>query len=67
MGLIRSGQTEPTPEDDEQLGPYLRGIARRGLRYRLIDNEYDVEGRSGLKTIFSLKGSIYEDSCLAAF
>lgn len=29
MGLIRSGQTQLTPEDDELLTPYLWGIRQR--------------------------------------
>lgn len=32
MGLIRSGQTELAPEDDELLVPYLWGIAREMVK-----------------------------------
>lgn len=32
MGLIRSGQTELTPEDDDLLTPYLWGIVREIIK-----------------------------------
>lgn len=32
MGLIRSGQTELTPEDDDLLTPYLWGIIRKIIK-----------------------------------
>ena len=46
MGLIRSGQTELTPEDDELLVPYLWGIAREMVN-TAIENGQNliVEGR----------------------
>ncbi len=45
MGLIRSGQTELTPEDDELLVPYLWGIAREMVK-TAIENSQNliVEG-----------------------
>ena len=45
MGLIRSGQTALTPEDDEELTPYLWGIVREIIK-TAIENRQDliVEG-----------------------
>ncbi len=45
MGLIRSGQTALTPEDDEQLTDYLWPIVREMIK-TAIENEQDliVEG-----------------------
>lgn len=45
MGLIRSGQTELTPEDDELLIPYLWGIVQEIIK-TAIENEQNliVEG-----------------------
>lgn len=45
MGLIRSGQTELTPEDDELIADNERALSacrERGLRHHLIDGAYDV-------------------------
>lgn len=45
MGLIRSGQTELTPEDDDLLTPYLWGIIREIIK-TAIENRQNliVEG-----------------------
>jgi Adenylate kinase and related kinases len=39
MGLIHSGQTELTPEDDELLVPYLWGIAREMVKTTIENNQ----------------------------
>lgn len=41
MGLIRSGQTQLTPEDDELLVPYLWGIVREMIK-TAIENEQNL-------------------------
>lgn len=45
MGLIRSGQTTLTPEDDKELTPYLWGIVREMIK-TAVENEQNliVEG-----------------------
>lgn len=45
MGLIRSGQTTLTPEDDRELTPYLWGIVREMIK-TAVENEQNliVEG-----------------------
>ena len=41
MGLIRSGNTELTPEDDEKLLPYLWGIVREIIK-TAVENEQNL-------------------------
>ena len=45
MGLIRSGQTSLTPEDDEELTPYLWGIVKEMIK-TAVENKQNliVEG-----------------------
>ncbi len=41
MGLIRSGQTTLTPEDDKELTPYLWGIVREMIK-TAVENEQNL-------------------------
>ncbi len=44
MGLIRSGQTSLTPEDDDELTAYLWPIVREMIK-TAVENKQNIRGR----------------------
>ena len=54
MGLIRSGQTELTPEDDEALTEYLWPIVREMVKTAIENSELKPKKSRGKNSPFEL-------------
>ena len=58
MGLIRSGNTKLTPEDDEELVPYLWSIVKEMIK-TAIENQQNLVIEGGLDiTVSSCRSNI---------